>query len=218
MKQRTEAEILEHMRLVYGRCDGKLSGRIESWIGAKMRALDAVLQDASKGGPPDEHAPLSFLDIGIGDMLHWERWAPFREGTIDYVGLDGCGVVLHAAMERHPEMEFIAGKFSDVVESHREGHTWPVDCLVALDVLFHIPDDDVYEGMLDMLFMAGEHRYVLVSYSTGMEKPVGKKPGDPGYARVPREWQEPAGWDLLYTGAHSAVGKERQQLKLYKRA
>ncbi len=220
MKAQDEQQALEHMGSMFKRHGGKLSGRNKDWVGKKVAALNVLLVDASRGGPPDEHAPLSFVDFGIGDMDVWHAWAQFVDGQVDYVGVDGCGVILEAAMQRHPDMEFIAGTFSDVAKAHEEeGYTWPVDCLVALDVLYHVPDDDVYDGMLRVLFDdSGTHRYVLVSYATGEVQRFAdaKGVGHPGFAWFPRTWQEPMGWELLHRA--DFVGVQNQQLSLYKRA
>ncbi len=222
MKAATEAGVLDHMGRQYHQWGRKLSGTNASWVAAKVRALDVLLQDASKGDTQDEHEVFRFLDVGIGDMMHWAQWAPFTDGSVDYLGVDACADVLTDARAKHGERDnvlFMEWAFSDLVRLHREGHTWPVDCIVALDVLYHVPDDVVYSGMMDLLFTEGEHRYVLVSYATHMSQKfnAGKKPGDPGYAWFPRPFNVPEGWESIHREA-SRGAPQHQELQLLRRS
>lgn len=219
MKAQDEHEALEHMEAMFKRGGRMLSGRSKDWVLRKVEALNALLNDH---GNHLLEPRLSFLDLGVGDMAHWERWAPFMAGAINYTGLDGCQEILDDASSKHPDLTFINATFSEVVDAHdAECRIWPVDCIVALDVLYHVPDDEVHDGMLRVLFGDdAQHKYVLVSYALdpGQRFDGAGGVGQPGFAWFPREWQEPMGWDLLNRADFSqAGGPQRQQLSLYKR-
>jgi len=218
VKAATEDGVLEHMGIQYNQWGKKLSGINQSWVDAKVRALQLVLKDQD-----DPTAmPLQFLDIGVGDMVHWEQWRPFKDGKVEYLGVDGCTDVLDDVRARHDGQEhvmFLELKFSELVELHREGHSWAADCIVALDVLYHVHDDDVYHGLLELLFKGGHHKHVLVSYATNMSQEFneGVNPGDPGYAWFPRPFDAPEGWQSIYREA-SRNAPQHQELQLLRRS
>jgi hypothetical protein len=216
MKAQDEHEALAHMASMFKQHGGQLSGSNQDWVSRKTEALDILVSDA---GPQDE--PLQFLDVGIGDMMPWSKWQPFLDEQVEYLGVDACPVVLQAMRKKYGTQDnvtFLELPFSELVAGPREGFAWPVDCIVALDVLYHVPDDDVYEGLLDLLFKDGTHSYALASYATDMEQKFNgaKACGQVGFAWFPRAWREPQGWDLVHRAGF--IGPQRQELSLYRRA
>jgi hypothetical protein len=211
LKPKNENTILKHMGLVHEKHGGKISGRIEPWVVAKTKALEVLADQSSLPGPPP-----SILDLGVGDTMHFERWERFPD--CDYLGIDGCEAILQGAKERNPEKAFLLLRFSQLVAQHDEGHRWPVGCIVALDVLWHIPEDEIYEGMLRILFGDGEHDFALVSYPIAMAEQMPGNPGEPGFGRVPRPFTAPEGWEAIHTDVLRERGKVTKRLALYKRS
>lgn len=204
-KARDEVEALQHMTVWAKR--GKLSGAHPAWTTEKQKALDAVLRDDSSnrlGGLPR----MTMLDIGLGDADVMATWDGL--GEVDYLGAEGVPLIARAAAERLGRIVMPA-TFSDIVD-------WPAtyDCVVALDVFYHIPDEELEAKLVRWMFHHA-HRYVVFSHATdpGQDFHGGQKPGDAGFCWFPRWIPVPQGWTVLHL-AHANTNQKQRVLALRK--
>lgn len=76
------------------------------------------------------------LDIGCG-VHSPARFVPFRQ----YVGLDGYAPAIEEARQKYPNREFILGSAQDLDKLFKPDQ---FDCVVALDLIEHLPKEDGY--------------------------------------------------------------------------
>lgn len=197
MKARSEAEVLEHMSKMTVHGSGQLSNRLRSWTQAKVEALRAM----------DRHCQVlhgrhveSILDVGVGDMAAVEEWEGFE--AVDYMGVDGCPEVLERAKRRHPDRDFYTMTFSDLLlfgAPEFDMDEGIPDAILLMDVLYHIPDQPLAEGLVR--WAAGSPaEYLVVTHATDPTQVFDQatKAGEPGFAWFPHPFSVPDGWDVIH--------------------
>lgn len=211
MKAQNESEVLAHMGASYLQLGRQLSGYHKQWVVEKAKAFELVAKrhEERHGGRPEY-----WLDVGIGEQAAWFAFPDFVEGRLYYMGVDACDVVLKDAQERCRGMEHVELQrmpFTELVETGA-----PHDVIVALDVLYHIHDDEMYERMHAWLFNQSAD-YVVTSYATDQSQGFchARKPGDGGFAWFPRKFVAPEGWRVLHTARAKSV--QRQELAVLER-
>lgn len=188
MKAQTEEALLEHMGAVY-RAKGRTGPT--AWSPIKTHALEVIECHAGARGLPLG----GMIDLGIGDMRHLEKWRLFAEDRIGYTGVEGNVDIIRDAAVRHPTKNFRYTPFSVLMQEEVGA-----DLVVALDVLFHIPDASLYHAILKWLFVQPDARYVLVSYSPSVVRGAGGAgPGTPGFGWIPRPFpRPPEEWESIH--------------------
>ncbi len=191
MPAKNESEVLQHMALNFERDDGIMSGRQVAWVAAKIASLEFIYEELNR--PEPYHPPLRFFDIGCGDLMSWEAWAPFLERNIEYVGIDGTQSVIDRARERHPDLSIYECRFSDL-----QIDTIECDVIVACDVLHHLPTQELYDYLMSVLFDGEQHRAVVLTHALTPSGGGGAKPGDPGFGWFARPFVVPDGWKVIH--------------------
>lgn len=201
-KAQDEAQALEHMRVSWKQSGGKLSGRSRGWVEAKVHALNLT------------SGVVSMLDLGIGDQDHLREWPPFASGDLYYEGVDGCPDILAAAQERSGGLErhvYLHLPFSTFVEGGEP--TGVYDLVAALDVLYHIPDAELAQQLLDRA-AAWSGRYLLYSEATDPSQAFDKAQhvGQPGFAWFPHKLTRPEGFRTVQTWDAPTLQRQRMLL------
>ncbi len=178
-----------------------------SWNGHKVRALEAVRE--ALGGEVD-----SILDLGPGSLCPLTLWAYFPR-VRRYTGVEGSATIMRDQVERFPERQFVLVKFSEWLQLSTP-QPWQYQLTLALDMLYHIPEDDVHDAVLERLFQSS--RAVILTYSPRVQEFGGKSVGQGGYAWFPRPYvgariqkARNNGWRWVY-GATFTGGPQAQQL------
>lgn len=215
MTAKTEAEVLEHMAAQF-RAGGGLIGpaSTSSWSDQKADALMAAEEEL---GEQLE----CVLDVGVGDLTPVQRWVDARGGVWPwYYGWDGCPAVLEAARERYPDLAFFQGTFEQLVRP-RPGELHDADrfsAVLLLDVLYHMPSDELCRQLFDYAFRVAAQAVVL-SYALDVQDFGGRRVGEAGFAWFPRpevaEWVEAKvaeGWRVVYESDDFRAGPQKQRL------
>lgn len=215
-KARDEAQALEHMGLQAR--GNKLSGIHRKWTREKHRALHAVLMDwcfkhNDPMAPRPSVPPLGVVEVGVGDAAHILGFE--GKHMLDYLGYDGVQEVVDRANGRGLDVELAT--FGEIVRGEA---CLPEQCdvFLLLDVLYHVPDEEVHDRLLQLAFATARH-YVLLSYATDISQQFdgGSRPGDPGFCWFPRPFPgAPDGWEEIH--AADADTMQRQRLAVFRRA
>ncbi len=211
-KAQNETEALLHMDESWRRSGNQLSGMHKRWVAAKLRALEAIC--AATGGPLTE-----VLEMGVGDGAYWELLDPQEAKAISYLGVDGSQLILDAAMLRTIQRDswlFVCAAFGEFIERGKPD----AEVVLALDVLYHLPTDGLFEDFVAWLFGPGVHQYVLTSWATDLRQTFcnAKQPGDPGFAWFARDLSIPEDWECIHSEVASGIGmSQRQALGVFRR-
>ncbi|MCI0673181.1 MAG: hypothetical protein L0Y64_22255 [Myxococcaceae bacterium] len=135
----------------------------------------------------------SILDVGVGRHEHWDKFTPFQRREFRYTGVEGCPSIADAFQAAHPDLTLHRLLFSMLVSSDMRGSDY--DAVAMLDVLYHVPSDDLHADMLDFAFAA--RRTVLLTHSTTECANRGTVPGQDGFDWFPRAFTSPPGWSLV---------------------
>lgn len=219
-KAKNEAEVLRHMEVQFRAGKGLLSGKLPQWTQAKLRALKAAIEDARNFAEPEDIAEAGILDLGIGDQKVMEAFIHVAEGTIRYVGIEGCRRIFEAGLARTErwggEPELIHASFGEFVSTDFEEVGQPA-VVAALDVIYHIPDDDLYEEFLARVFeVAGTHVVITHALDVRQVFSNAKGPGGNGFGWFPRHFEVPEGWEVIYS-EDSQVGTQKQRVLALRR-
>lgn len=110
------------------------------------------------------HKIESVVEFGCGDgnQLTLSRYPK-------YLGLD----VAKSAIDRCQKLfaSDPSKRFMVLAESGKSGDQYKRDLAVSLDVIYHLVEDEVYEGYMRRLFAAGSH-YVIIYSSNFNELPT----------------------------------------------
>jgi hypothetical protein len=209
-KATNESELLDHMTAMFKRENGIMSGFCAEWVKGKVGLLEAthaaLSAQTSEGLEPPSR--VKFVDIGIGDMMPWEAWQPFIDRSISYIGVEGTPFVLERARGRHPDLDIVECRFSELADTVNLIDS--PDVLVALDVLYHIPEQEVYDHVMSVLFDQGEHSAVILSFAPNTDwGSGGDGPGTNGFGWFPRPFVVPGDWSVINT-ATCTVGTVAQ--------
>jgi hypothetical protein len=200
---KNEGEALEHMAVWFKRSRSISHNSRTTWVDRKVEALKTV--------EPVE----SVLELGVGDLAIMEAWSSFD--AVRYTGVDGCVPVIDNARARYPDREFILSPFSGLLEpSPAMPQARDHDLVLALDILYHIPEQAVHDGILSWIF--GARKAVLLTYALEVRDYGGKKPGQAGFAWFPRPevaeyLQRLEGWEQVFSAdSSSGEGAPPQRL------
>jgi len=108
-----------------------------------------------KWGLIDEHVEISgksVLDVGCGDLSFWENRDCKR-----YTGLDFSDVVIEKNLLRRPDWSFRCTDASEPADLSTQ-------IVLCLDVLFHVLEDPVYEGILRNLSRWTEEKLFIYTW------------------------------------------------------
>jgi hypothetical protein len=210
-KAADESQALLHMQRQYKAGGGVLSGSNPAWVREKVNVLH-MMDDLSEDGIQ------AVVDVGIGDMVHWRRWGRLAE--IDYLGLEGVQDIVDRQRKLFPGVEIVQKSFSEVVKLKSTAtDDGKGQAVVALDVLYHIPDDDLHDRLVEWVF-SRRVEWVLLSYATDPSQTYdgGQKPGDAGFCWFPRPAPTPPeGWEVIHRSAKAGT-PQKQELALYVRS
>lgn len=207
---RDESQALQHMEHVFRRFGRIEFGGRKSWTQHKVAALEAVRREL--GGTVD-----SILDLGPGSLCPLQAWPYFTDPErppLRYTGVEGSAYIVEQQRQRFPQLEFVHRKLSEWLEVGPD----PADYTVALamDVLYHVPEDHVHDSVLRDLFAAG--RAVVLTYSPVVQDFGGRSVGEGGFAWFPRPSVEEfltekagQGWRAVYCADFSG-GPQKQRL------
>lgn len=213
MKAKDETEALKHMEAQWGKLGNQLSGTHKGWVQAKLNALEFIWK---------HYAFEDVLDLGVGDQAPWLQFTPYTEERFEYVGVDGSQLILDAARVHEENKHNMRAGFECIPFSEfikRELHP-SVDLVVALDVLYHLPTQQLHDDFLEFLFGYGEHDTVLLSWATDMGQTFSNanRPGDSGYAWFARPFDVPESWERVHHKvARSASMPQQQALGVFRR-
>lgn len=194
MKATDESEALAHMRASFAKKN--FSGWARAWQETKTAHLTRLSKLYEINAPPRQgFNRLRVLELGVGDLTHLRGWGAFTSGSIKYTGIDFVPDVIQNAQREFPGHLWIELPFSRVRDYFGSFELLPRwDLILLLDVLCHIPSDDVYRDVLDFAF---EHssRWVMLTHTTDMRQKFdqGKVAGDAGFCWFPRPFEMPAG-------------------------
>lgn len=209
MKAQTEEQVLQHMDIQFLGNGGKLSGLLSTWTHAKLTALRKMTVHAQAlGGNID-----SLIDVGIGDMDVMREWERFP--VIDYLGIEGCGSIIAKARGEFPTKEFSHMTFGELI-----GTPVPFapDVICLLDVLYHIPDEQLAKDLVRWA-VASPAEYLVVSYATNpqQEFDFAEKAGEAGFAWFPWEFKRPMEFSEVVYSIDSRQGLQSQRCDVLKR-
>lgn len=210
---RDESEALKQMEHVW-----KATGTIEfagreGWTAHKVRALEAVRE--TLGGTVE-----SVLDLGPGDLEALRAW-PYFPHVPGYVGVEGSAVLVADQRERYPALDFRHMRFSQFV-AQDVFTPEEFDVTLMLDMLYHIPENDVHDALLDMAFAwepdTAVTRAVVLTWSPKSQDFGGQRVGQGGFAWFPRPYvgefvaeREANGWERIYSATFTG-GPQAQVL------
>lgn len=213
-RAQTESDIYDQMHKHLENYNGKIGLTSSGWTEKKRTALRLLADTAGARGD----VLVSAGDIGVGDMSHMAGWAPFEQRRLIYRAVDGSQRILDEAERGFPgpDRHYTRADISQLVNiPPAQGGC---DVIVCLDVLYHIPDDDLY-GAFCQWMADHARRYLLVSYATAYHT-VGnpERAGDAGFAWFPRPYQQPAGFELIASYTNAGCGQpQKQALSLLRR-
>lgn len=92
------------------------------------------------------------IDVGCGDLSFWDG-----RDCKKYVGIDASEIIIQKNILKRPNWNFIMSKSDNLMLSS----LYQSDVVFCFDMLFHIMDDDVYEGTIDNLSRFSS-RYIFV--------------------------------------------------------
>lgn len=208
MKAQNEAEALEHMDASWRGLGNQLSGVHKQWVQAKLRALQIIHKELD--------GLRSVLEMGVGDGAYWELFDPFRYADLAYVGVDGSELILEAARKRSNWCVFVQAPFGEFIKLHVPD----TQLVVALDVIYHLPTQELHDAFIAWLFGPGQHQYVLASWATdtGQAFSNARRPGEAGFAWFARDVAIPYEWECIHTQRADGVGMpQKQGLGVFKR-
>lgn len=211
MAARNEDQALQHMLASYEQLGRKLSGVHKQWVREKVKALDvARVKAAEQTNRSPDVVRLKVLELGVGDMDYW-RALPWMPDMVEYHGVDGCEDILADRAEEFPECTFYGAKFSDVAGGDVLDIPAHADVLVALDILYHLPTDELYGKVRNYMF-GGVAPVVVTSYATNMTQDFrANQPGRPGFAWFPRKFVVPEGWKAIHKAGNAGRVKGMPQ-------
>ncbi len=102
----------------------------------RARVFERVLQDHGIG--PGSNV----LDIGSGTGFYIERWE--AAGARSVTGVDITDVAVQALRAHHPQHRFVQADIGATLPVHEALPPGSFDAVSAMDVLFHIVDDEAY--------------------------------------------------------------------------
>ena len=110
----------------------------------------------------------SMLDIGCGDMVYLSFFEPFVSNEFCYLGTDGSLDVIRRAKEKCPGHNFRKLMISEMIETNLN-HDYEV--IVCYDVLFHIVEDSLYDGLMKWLLSSSARALALTYLRVEEEGP-----------------------------------------------
>jgi SAM-dependent methyltransferase len=121
-----------------------LGAGLNTWM---MRVRRAVF--LREVGPLVGSLPVSSaLDVGSGTGVNVERWREL--GVSEIVGSDIAQVAVDRLAERYPSMRFVRFELGSALPDELRGRRF--GAISAMEVLFHVLDDEAYRRALASLF------------------------------------------------------------------
>ncbi|KKK91057.1 hypothetical protein LCGC14_2716790 [marine sediment metagenome] len=203
-KAQNEADAHKHMTRQYA--NDNLSGQFKGWVKDKNDGLRWIEQ---RWQMVDRR--MEVFEAGMGDATHLREWPAFIYGRINYTGVDFVREVVDAMAERFPSEQskntYGLLNFSDIPEEF--GGT-QFDTVLLLDVLYHIPSDDVYQALLDWAFTHAR-KYVFMTHATNLSQKFdgAAGPGASGYCWFPRIPELPDGWKIVWQRTANTMQSQR---------
>lgn len=151
----------------------------------------------------------SMLDIGCGDMVYLSSFMRFVKKEFDYFGIDGAEDVINKAKDKFPDHYFLQMMISDLIKTDlNKKH----DVIVCYDVLFHIVEENLLDGLLNWIFNSSAKAIALsflrVQEDAGQTSDEGHFIiRDFGKFKIPENW-------ILKT-ENISEKKERQRIALF---
>lgn len=207
MKARDEAEAHRHMEIA--RQQSNLSGWAREWQRSKAAQLTQMYEAW------DEPRPMRVLELGVGDLTHLRQWPAFvKPGGIEYTGVDFLEEVIAAARKEFPHHAWLHADFSSVAggKVFHCDRRW--DVVLLLDVLYHIPTNELHDAVLDFAFERADV-WVMLTHATDQTQrfDAATRPGQGGFCWFPRELVIPQRFgDFGVVYSEDADTPQRQEL------